>query len=89
MQGTQSYSSVLSVTVYGDNLIAGGDLTTAGGVAAKSIAVWDGTSWSPLAAGTDGPVQALAVYKDNLVAGGEFKSAGGVAAQNIAQWGKK
>ena len=32
-------------------LYAGGQLQTAGGVAANNIAMWDGTSWTPLEAG--------------------------------------
>jgi hypothetical protein len=73
-----------------DSLYAGGDFTTAGGVAANCIARWDGTSWHPLGSGTGGDrpaVNALAFGPDDsLYAGGTFTMAGGVAADRIARW---
>jgi hypothetical protein len=46
---------VYALTVFDDGngpaLYAGGDFTTAGGVAANRIAKWDGSSWRPSAAG--------------------------------------
>ena len=87
---------VLALSVYDDGagpaLYAGGDFTAAGGVAAKNIAKWDGSSWTPLGGGiTAGSlVLALTVYDDGggpgLYAGGSFTSAGGVPASNIAKW---
>ena len=65
-------------------------LTTAGGVAAKDIAKWNGSAWFPLGSGIGGDgswVYALAVDGvGNLYAGGEFETAGGVAANYIAKW---
>ena len=34
-----------ALTVYNGQLVAGGNFTTAGGVACNRIACWDGTSW--------------------------------------------
>jgi ribosomal protein L27 len=72
------------------SLYAGGYFTTAGGVAANSIARWDGFQWYPLDGGTGGAypsVSALAVGPDgSLYAGGRFTTAGGVAANDIARW---
>ena len=51
------------------DLIAAGAFTTAGGVTAKRIARWDGTSWQPL-----GPINntviCLSIYNGALIAGG-------------------
>jgi len=73
----------------GPALYAGGEFTTAGGVAASGIAKWSGTSWSALGAGAGG-VQALATYDGGggpaLVAGGSFTSAGTSTASNVATW---
>lgn len=97
---------VLSIAVFDDGsdggpaLYAGGEFTTAGGVAAKGIAKWNPTSgtWSPLGTGmvhfTGGVawVRDLAVFDDGsgdgpaLYAGGHFTTAGGVAASYIARW---
>ena len=75
----------------GPALYAGGDFTTAGGVAANRIAKWDGSSWSALGQRDERlRVHALAVFDDGsgpaLYAGGDFTTAGGVAANRIAKW---
>ena len=80
------------VRLPGGNLIAGGDFTRAGGVAANRIARWDGATWAPLGSGMTGGIDAssvkdLAVLPNgDLIAGGNFASAGGVAANNLARW---
>jgi PKD repeat protein len=81
-------NDILTLAVDGTgNLYAGGRFTTAGMVKANHIAMWNGSSWSILGNGMDGPVLALAVDRaGNLYAGGEFSTAGGVSANNIAQW---
>ncbi len=74
----------------GSALYVGGNFTTAGGVAANSIAKWDGVRWTPVGGGTDGIVSVLAVFNDGsgaaLYAAGTFTTAGGVAASKIAKW---
>ncbi|HEX6886161.1 MAG TPA: HYR domain-containing protein [Planctomycetota bacterium] len=98
--GTSSW--VFTLKVYDDGfgpaLYAGGLFSTAGGMAASSIARWDGSSWTALGSGvSDGGfngnfprVNALAVHDDGggpaLFAGGDFNSAGGMAARKIAKW---
>ena len=86
LPGMNTYVYALAVGPDG-SLYAGGDFTTAGGVAAHHIARWDGTAWQPLGSGMDGGVYALAVGPDgSLYAGGDFTTAGGVAANRIARW---
>lgn len=76
------------------NLYAGGYFTTAGNVAVKHIAKWNGTAWSALGTGVvsegtyiDGQVLTLALDgSGNLYAGGRFTKAGDVAANNVAKW---
>ncbi len=71
--------------VYNNNLYAGGDFTSAG----RSIAKYNGTSWSSLLGGTSGGggnVFALTVFNGNLYIGGSFNAAGPVTAKNIAKW---
>lgn len=84
---------VNSMIVYGDRLVAAGFFSTVGlATPARSIATWNGTSWSRFGAGAqglagiDGRVWKLAVLDGDLVAAGEFASAGGVPAANIARW---
>ena len=53
---------------------------------ARNIAQWNGTTWAPLGAGTDGNVSALAVIRNTLYVGGSFSNAGNVSVSCVAQW---
>lgn len=80
-------SSVSALAVNGTNLYAGGDFTIAGGMPAKRVALWNGTSWSNLGDGLTGSaVHALVQDGTNLYAGGDFITAGGMVANNVARW---
>jgi hypothetical protein len=80
------YASVNAFAVSGNNLYVGGFFTSVSGIAATNIAKWDGTHWSALGSGLNGPVTALAVSGGDVYAGGWFSTAGGIAATNVAQW---
>ena len=77
-----------------DSLYAGGWFTTAGGVVANRIALWDGTKWEPVGRGVGG-TDYSAVYSlefghnDLLYVGGRFVTAGEVMANNIAYWDER
>jgi len=74
------------------NLYVGGSFTGAGGVSAKNIAKWNGTSWSALGSGMSGYDQLTVVFtlafdgSGTLYAGGNFTEAGGAPANYIAKW---
>ena len=84
--GGGSYPRAEALTVYNGELIAGGWFTTAGGVSAKYIACWDGTSWQPLGSGMNGGLGALVVYNDELIVGGSFTTAGDKVSAYWARW---
>lgn len=68
-------------------LFAGGAFSTADGMPADNIAMWNGTRWAPLGPGLNGTVLALASDADgNIYAGGEFTKAGGVSVHYVARW---
>ena len=81
---------VLALAVSGTNLYVGGVITTAGSIAANSIAKWDGSSWSKLGMGMEDSyfpvVRALALSGSDLYAGGDFSTAGGAPAGGVAKW---
>jgi hypothetical protein len=87
------YPRVAALAVdHEDNLYAGGDFTVAGGAPANHIAMWDGSSWSPLGSGVVGRSNGYIILSlawdgnENLYAGGDFLYAGGKPSANIARW---
>lgn len=81
-----SLTAVRAFCVYRGDLIAAGRFNSIDGVAANSIARWDGSSWHPLGNGIDDIVYSLCVRGDTLYVSGTFSSAGGAVAKNIAAW---
>jgi len=83
-------SYVYVLELHNGQLYAGGIFTNAGSIAATNVAVWDGSSWSSLGAGSangvNNQVSALAFQGDVLYVGGSFSVAGGVSANGIASW---
>ncbi len=87
---------VYAMTVFDDGtgpaLYAGGSFTLAGGVAASSIAKWNGSTWSALGSGLAGDVTALAPHDDGsgpaLYAGwfDQTSAWGGVAKWDGTSW---
>ncbi|MFI4917219.1 MAG: GC-type dockerin domain-anchored protein [Phycisphaerales bacterium JB060] len=75
----------------GPALYAGGAFDMAGGVPARYVARWDGSTWED-AGSTLQPrsISAFEVYDSGegprLIAGGMIRFASGMRAQNIAQW---
>ncbi len=94
--GDENFSGgVHAIAVIGTNIYVGGDFLTAGGVSARNIAKWDGSSWSALGSGVEvtnyfgnyfGTVNTLTVSANELYVGGDFITAGGVSANGIAKW---
>ncbi|MEI7983732.1 MAG: T9SS type A sorting domain-containing protein [Bacteroidota bacterium] len=83
---------VFAMAVYRNNLYAGGEYLTAGGIVANGMAKWDGSSWSEmnggvtLAGSNSYGVYTLTVYGGDLIAGGAFDVAGGVNVGYLARW---
>ena len=84
--GALSANPVFELLVFGGNLVAAGEFTTAGGAAANRIASWNGSAWSTFGSGMSFRIEALCILDNKLVAGGMFTSAGGTAASRIARW---
>ncbi len=88
------FGSVKSLAAYDDGsgavLIAGGNFLYADYRVAKSVAKWDGSTWSPLASGLNGVVSSLASIDfgagPELLAGGTFGGGSHLARWSGASW---
>src|SRR5262245_51162767 len=88
------YESILALTPVIEtgetSLYAGGYFTQFGTEQLAWIAEWDGSEWSGVGGGMDGPVYAMTVFDDGTSPGlfvvGAFERAGTVAAHGIAKW---
>ena len=77
---------VFAMSPYAGGIAAGGTFTLADAFAAQNVAFYDGSVWTPLGSGVDGPVLALVEYQGQLVVAGAFATAGGLPAANVATW---
>jgi N-acetylneuraminic acid mutarotase len=83
---------VNALAVVGDEVVVGGEFTSAGGVSANRVARFNTqtNTWSSLGMfssnGVNGLVNALAVVGNEVVVGGIFTSAGGVSANRVARF---
>ena len=71
---------------YHGQLVVGGDAQSPTCLPNRYLAVWDGSNWSTLGSGVNGPVRAFAEFNSKLIAAGEFTTADGNSALRIAQW---
>lgn len=77
---------VFDAVKYQGQLVVTGQIND---VNARDVAVWDGSSWSPLGGGLYGGFssgECLAVYRGDLYLGGAFKSTDGNAGHGIMRW---
>jgi hypothetical protein len=87
------FPSVTALAVVGNEVVVGGNFTSAGGVSANRVARFNTqtNTWSRLGTGSSngvsgGSVYALAVVGNEVVVGGRFTSAGGVSAIRVARF---
>jgi hypothetical protein len=84
--------SVLAVADLGlgPALYAGGNFTTVNGIPSPSVAMWNGSHWTPLGTGIAGSVDAIAAFNDGtgpqLYAAGYFFAGSGGASSMIRRW---
>jgi hypothetical protein len=65
------------------NIYVGGTFTGA----ISYVAKWNGTTWTAVGTGVNGPVYSIAIKSaSDIYFGGSFSTAGGNAALNVARW---
>ncbi len=84
--GSNYVGSISTIAVGEGVMFVGGWFTNASGLAARNIARFDGSAWSPLGDGISGRLYTSAIMQNDLYVGGQFSAAGGQPAQNIARW---
>lgn len=80
---------VWAMAFFKDELYVGGQFLTAGDLAARNIARWDGRSWRPVGGGVTGGLErvaGLAASGGRLYVGGDFTMAGDVSVNQLAAW---
>ena len=82
---------ISAIAAHAGRIYIGGEFTEVDGVAARNVAVFDGTRWSALGDGVDDRVNAIAVTDDGVYVGGEFNMVGttpirGLALYSGGQW---
>ncbi|MBX7053983.1 MAG: hypothetical protein K1X36_03430 [Pyrinomonadaceae bacterium] len=78
--------SGVKLATAGNELIAIGDFTVAGGGPADRIARWNGTAWSPLGTGLNGDGSAVVSAGGDILVGGGFMTAGCNASPYFARF---
>ncbi|MHC5002535.1 MAG: hypothetical protein ACYTJ0_05370 [Planctomycetota bacterium] len=66
-------------------VVAGGNFTQAGGIAADRVARWDGSAWIPMGNGLNNAVRSFTVHDGSLYAAGLFDGPS-PASRLIARW---
>lgn len=94
VSNTSVNGEVRCMIEYNGELVVAGRFTEAGSVSAKSIARWDGSSWSTFADGLGydpdtnpiGVIHKMVVYNDKLYVAGKFEMSDGCIGNHIAVW---
>ncbi|MFM9957761.1 MAG: hypothetical protein ACKVZJ_06775 [Phycisphaerales bacterium] len=91
MTGTGTVAVYALTVLNTGELVAGGEFTTAGGVACRRVAKWNGTAWSNLPSGSNngvnGTVRAMLMHPDgNLIMGGAMNSGNPDFIAGVVQW---
>jgi hypothetical protein len=96
VSGGSEFPAVNVLAVVGNEVVVGGNFTSAGGVSANNVARFNTqtNTWSSLGTGSSNGVSggdfpyvyALAVSGNEVVVGGNFTSAGGVSANRVARF---
>jgi hypothetical protein len=84
-----SYSFVKSMAVYNGALYATGRFDSCGAIATNNIAKWNGTNWTNMNQGINGPGYALLGTDTCLFVGGWFNTVNGnnfLPAKSVAKW---
>lgn len=69
------------------DVVAGGQFFSFAGSNIPFLARWNGSAWSAMGSGVNGPVRCmLRLPNGHLLVGGSFTSAGGVAVGRLASW---
>ena len=75
-----------ALSLYNNQIVAGGGYYIEWGVEDYGAAAWNGTSWTRLGSGTDDFVRAMIPFNGDLIVAGDFEIAGGKVSAGLARW---
>ena len=77
---------VVSLSLQGTNLYAGGTFNISGATEVDNFAVWNGTTWSMVGGSADDSVNAIIATNNTIYIAGDFTIIDSAAANGIARW---
>jgi hypothetical protein len=83
---------IYALSVYDNQLVAGGSFLNTGSVQMRKVSIWDGSNWCDMGGGfisssyCDQTVTDLIVYNDTLYAGGAITRSNWGILNHIAKW---
>ena len=84
------FAEINAAASYNGELYVGGQFTQIGGITAKCLAKWNGTTWSTVGGGFTGQVEVdcMAIYNGELYVGGQLGLPGGPNNNfyNLVRW---
>ncbi|MCA9278035.1 MAG: hypothetical protein H6815_04515 [Phycisphaeraceae bacterium] len=86
LTGGRNSPGIASVTSYNGQAHIAGSFDSIDGVAANSVARWDGSSWHPVGDGTSYDHDVIRAWNGMLLCGGDFTFAEDRPASRIAAW---
>ncbi|NNE07550.1 MAG: T9SS type A sorting domain-containing protein [Gemmatimonadetes bacterium] len=83
---TPTDDRVVTLFVYQNELLAGGEFDHITGFDVAKLGRWEGSCWRSLGDVPDQRVHAMALYGGNLMIGGDFSTIGSDTIGNVAEW---
>jgi hypothetical protein len=84
--GEGPYHAVRAFVPFAGGLVVGGYFDEVGGIAARNVAIWNGSNWDSIGSGVPGYVFSLAAHEDSLRVAGSLSDAGYFDTPAVETW---
>lgn len=86
VEADEYFPQVTAIAVIGSALFVSGDFAAVDGVAARNVARYAHSEWSPLGSGLNGPARRISAVGSDVYMTGGFTAAGVRSSVHIANW---